>query len=93
MYEEQVANLAATEFCVPQKPLSDFMARKAPFFADRDIIGFAGIYNIHAGLVAGQLRRRLKRYDRFQTHLAKIRSAIAPSALVDGWGNVVPVGN
>lgn len=91
--EERIANQAAAEFCVPQKALSDFMARKAPFFADRDIIGFAGIYNIHPGLVAGQLRRRLKRYDRFQTHLAKIRSAIAPNALVDGWGNVVPVGD
>ena len=90
--EERVANLAAAEFCVPQKALKAFMDRKAPFFADRDIIGFAGVYNLHPGLVAGQLRRHLKRYDRFQVHLAKIRSAIVPNAMADGWGNVVPVG-
>jgi HTH-type transcriptional regulator / antitoxin HigA len=90
--EERMANLAAAEFCVPQKALSDFIARKSPFYADRDIVGFSAIYNLHPGLVAGQLRRRLKRYDLLQVHMAKIRSAIAPNALVDGWGNVVPVG-
>lgn len=91
--QERFANAAAAEFCVPQKALKDFMARKAPFFHDRDIIGFAGICNTHPGLVAGQLRHKLKRYDRFQIHLEKIRNVISPNALVDGWGNVVPVGN
>jgi len=90
--EERVANQAAGEFCVSQKALSAFIARKAPFFADRDIMGFAKTYQIHPGLVAGQLRRRLKRYDRFQAHLAKIRSSVAPGAIVDGWGDVAPVG-
>jgi HTH-type transcriptional regulator/antitoxin HigA len=91
--EELMANVAAAEFCVPQKSLNEFIARKAPICADRDISGFAIMCNVHPGLIAGQLRRKLNRYDRFQAHLAKIRSIIAPSALVDGWGNVVQVGS
>jgi len=90
--EERIANKAAAEFCVPQQSLESFVARKSPFFAERDIIGFARTLKIHPGLVAGQLQRRIGRYDRFRNHLVKIRSAIAPSAMVDGWGDVAPVG-
>ncbi len=96
--EERIANEAAAEFCVPQKSLQNFIARKSPFFYERDIIGFAATMRVHPGLVAGQLRRKLDEagvkgaYSRFTNHLVKIRSIIAPSATVDGWGDVVPVG-
>ena len=90
--EEQVANTAAANFCVPQKDLELFVTRKAPFFYERDIMGFARTLQIHPGLIAGQLRRRTGRYDRFHNHLAKIRSVVTPSAMVDGWGDVAPVG-
>jgi HTH-type transcriptional regulator / antitoxin HigA len=90
--EERVANEAAADFCVPHTSLEAFMARKAPFFAERDILGFARTLHIHPGLVAGQLQHKTSRYDRFRNHLVKIRSAVAPSAMVDGWGDVAPVG-
>jgi HTH-type transcriptional regulator/antitoxin HigA len=90
--EELVANEAAADFCVPKHSLERFIARKAPFFAERDILGFANTLRIHPGLVAGQLQHKTLRYDRFRNHLVKIRSAIAPSAMVDGWGDVAPVG-
>lgn len=90
--EERVANQAAADFCVPDKLMDRFIARKAPFFAERDIIGFARTLKVHPGLVAGQLQRRTGRYDRFRAHLAKIRSIITPNAMVDGWGDVAPVG-
>lgn len=90
--EERLANQAAAEFCVPQKKLDGFIARKAPFFAERDILGFARTLQIHPGIVAGQLQHRTKRYDRFRDHLVKVRSIIAPSAIVDGWGDVAPAG-
>jgi len=89
--EERVANQAAADFCVPQSSLDAFVARKAPFFAERDIIGFSRTLGIHPGLLAGQLQRRTKCYNRFRDHLVKIRSIVAPSATVDGWGDVVPV--
>jgi HTH-type transcriptional regulator / antitoxin HigA len=90
--EERLANEAAAEFCVPRKSMDGFIARKSPFFAERDILGFAKTLQVHPGLVAGQLQHRTGRYDRFRNHLAKVRSAVAPSAMVDGWGDVAPVG-
>lgn len=89
--EERVANEAAAEFCVPAAKIESFVARKSPFFAERDIIGFARTLSIHPGLVAGQLHHVTARYDLFRKHLVKIRSAIRPSAIVDGWGDVAPV--
>jgi len=90
--EERIANEAAMNFCVPQNTLDRFIARKAPFFYERDILGLANTLKIHPGLVAGQLQHRTERYDRFRQHLVKIRSSIAPSAMIDGWGDIAPVG-
>lgn len=88
---ERAANEASADFCVPKKSLERFIARKAPFFAERDILGFARTLKIHPGLVAGQLQHHLRRYDRFREHQTKIRSIVSPSAMVDGWGDVAPV--
>ena len=90
--DERVANTAASEFCVPKKTMDAFVARKAPFFAERDILGVAATLRVHPGIVAGQLQHQTGRYDRFRSHLVKVRSLVAPSALVDGWGDVVPIG-
>lgn len=90
--EERVANEAAANFCVPQQSLESFIARKSPFFNERDILGFAKTLDIHPGLVAGQLQRHTGRYDLFRQHLVKIRAIVAPSATVDGWGDVAPIG-
>lgn len=90
--EERVANAAASEFCVPRKTMDSFIARKAPVFAERDILGVAATLKVHPGLVAGQLRFRTGQYNRFATHLVKIRSIVAPGAVVDGWGDVAPLG-
>jgi HTH-type transcriptional regulator / antitoxin HigA len=89
--EERVANDAAANFCVDQVELKRFISKKSPFFAERDIVGFARTLKIHPGLVAGQLQRYTSRYDRFRTHLAKIRSSVKPGAMVDGWGDVAPL--
>jgi HTH-type transcriptional regulator / antitoxin HigA len=89
--EERVANRAAAEFCVPSTMMRDFVTRKAPFFAERDVLGFANTLGVHPGLVAGQLQHLTAKYDRFRNHLVKIRSAVTPGAMVDGWGDVAPV--
>jgi HTH-type transcriptional regulator/antitoxin HigA len=89
--EERIANTAAQEACVPLAMLDAFIARKAPFFSLRDLVGFAKVIKVHPGIVAGQLQRRTGRYDRFRDHLAKVRSIILPNAIKDGWGDVAPV--
>ncbi len=90
--DERIANAAAAEFCVPAKMMDAFIARKSPFFAERDIRSLAAVLKVHPGLVAGQLQRRTGRYDRFRDHLVKVRAVVAPGAAVDGWGDVAPVG-
>lgn len=90
--EERIANAAAAAFAVPPDKLSGFVARKAPYFAERDVLGFAATLGVHPGLVAGQLQHRTQRFDHFRSHLVKIRSIVAPGAMVDGWGDIAPVG-
>ena len=77
--EERQANLAAQDFLVPVHQMDAFIARKAPFFSERDLLGFAKIMRVHPGIVAGQLQRQTNRYDRFREHLAKIRANILPN--------------
>lgn len=89
--EERIANHAAREFCVPEAMMDAFIARKAPFYSERDLLGFAKVVKVHPGIVAGQLQRKTGRYDRFRDHLAKIRDLISPNAIKDGWGDVAPV--
>jgi HTH-type transcriptional regulator/antitoxin HigA len=90
--EENVANKAATEFCVPLKSMESFLARKSPLFTERDVVGFAKTLNLHPGLVVGQIHHRTGRYELFRKYLVKVRTTIAQSAMVDGWGTVPPVG-
>lgn len=89
--EERIANDAAADFCVPKKMMDAFIARKNPFFHDRDILAFSKMINVHPGLIAGQIRRKTNNYSKFHNYLAKVRSSVLPNAVVDGWGSVYPV--
>jgi HTH-type transcriptional regulator/antitoxin HigA len=89
--EEQQANDAAAQFCVPPQHMDAFIERKAPFFSERDLIGFARSINVHPGIVAGQLQRKTGRYERFRQHLVKVRNFILPTVLSDGWGDIAPL--
>ena len=90
--EERSANAAASEFCAPGVRIDSFIKRKAPIFPERDFLGLARVLGVHPALVAGQIQFKTGRYDLFRSHLAKIRDRVLPSAVVDGWGDVAPVG-
>lgn len=89
--QERLANEAAREFCVPKRDMDAFVARKAPYFSDRDLIGFAKVLKVHPGLVAGQLQFRTGKFSHFRSHLASVREFILPTAEIDGWGNIHPI--
>ncbi len=89
--QERLANEAAREFCVPKRDMDAFIARKAPYFSERDLIGFAKVLRVHPGLVAGQLQFRTGKFTHFRNHLASVREFILPTAEVDGWGNIHPI--
>ena len=89
--QENRANQAAADFCVPKKMMDAFIRKKAPLFSDRDLVGFARTLKIHPGLVAGQLQRRTNQYNKFRNHLAPVRSVVCQNAVSDGWGDVYPL--
>lgn len=89
--EERIANEAAANFGFTQEYLQKFISRKAPFFRELDVIGFANVTNVHPGIVVGRLQHATDRYDLLRKHLVAVRSHIVPSAMVDGWGDVAPV--
>lgn len=90
--EERLANEAASDFCAPTARIDSFINRKAPIFPERDFLGLAKVLGVHPALVAGQIQHKTGRYELFRSHLAKIRDRVLPSAIVDGWGDVAPVG-
>ena len=89
--EERVANAAAADFCVPREKLDSFMARKRPFYYEKDVLAFSRILNRHPGLIVGQMQRRLDDYRYLARYLVKVRHFVLPGSIADGWGQVVPV--
>lgn len=88
--EERVANTAAADFCVSRSDMQSFIARKNPFFAERDVLAFAGRMQVHPGLVVGQIQNHTKRWDFLRRYLVKVRQFVLAGALSDGWGNTAP---
>jgi HTH-type transcriptional regulator/antitoxin HigA len=89
--DERVANAAASDFCVPKAEMESFIARKSPFFSERDVLGFARRIEVHPALVVGQIRNHLQRWDYLSRYLTKIRPFATAGATADGWGQVVPI--
>ena len=90
--EEQIANSEAADFCVPAEQMRSFYLRKNRFFSESDVIAFSKRIKVHPGLAVGQLQRMAKRYDLLRKHLVKVRAHLSRSMMMDGWGDVIPVG-
>jgi HTH-type transcriptional regulator / antitoxin HigA len=88
---EKAANTSAANHCVPIKAMNDFVARLYPMYSEKNLIGFSRLMKRHPGIVAGQLQKRLDRWDLFKKHQVKIRHLITQSALTDGYGRSTPV--
>jgi HTH-type transcriptional regulator / antitoxin HigA len=89
--EERIANDAASNFCAPSDKLENWINRKRPYYYERDVLAFSRTLERHPGLVVGQIRRKLNRYDYLTRYLVKIRHFVLPVSLADGWGQTVPV--
>ncbi len=89
--EEAVANFAGADFCVPDREMTDFILRNNPLFSEEKVVNFAKRMHVDPGLVVGQLQRRTGKWHLFRYHLAKVRHLIAPVAMTDGYGQVLPL--
>lgn len=88
---EVAANAAAEEFCVPVAKMRSFMARHAPAISEAALLGFARVIKRHPGIVAGQVQKRLGRWDLFKKHQPRVRTILIQTALTDGYGQTVPI--
>src|SRR5882672_1566903 len=84
--EERIANEAAANFCTPSDKLDSFLRRKHPFYYEKDVVAFSRLLNRHPGVVVGQIRRKLNRYDYLTRYLVKVRQYVLPGSIADGWG-------
>jgi HTH-type transcriptional regulator / antitoxin HigA len=89
--EETVANAAAADFCAPSERLDEWLLRKSPYYYEKDVLGLSRRLERHPGLVVGQIRRKLNRYDYLTRYLVKIRHYVLPNSMADGWGQTVPI--
>jgi HTH-type transcriptional regulator/antitoxin HigA len=89
--EERIANTEAADFCVPSEPIRSFYLRKNPFFSESEVLAFSKRMKVHPGLTVGQLQRMTNRYDLLRKYLVRVRSHLARSMMMDGWGDVIPV--
>lgn len=89
--EERIANEAAMAFCAPSEKIDGFIKRQMPFFREQRVLEFSALYNIHPGIVVGQIQHKTGRYDLLRKHLVKIRQFVLPGAMVDGWGQPAPI--
>src|SRR3546814_17632998 len=53
MYEEDIADTEAADFCVPAAKMASFYARKHPSFSQRDVLWFAAMLAFHPAKVGG----------------------------------------
>jgi HTH-type transcriptional regulator / antitoxin HigA len=83
---EAAANRKATEHCVPQRQMHDFILRHNPMFSAKNMIGFSKIMKRHPGIVAGQIQRHTGRWELFKKYQPRIRHIITQTALTDGYG-------
>ncbi|MGA2066101.1 MAG: helix-turn-helix domain-containing protein [Thermoguttaceae bacterium] len=83
------ANEEASNWLIPSATLSSFIARTKPRYYKQRIIQFAGLHQIHPGIVVGQLQHRGEidyRHDREM--LVDVRNIVTRITVTDGWGRV-----
>ena len=91
--DEKRANEAAAEFLVPRSRLDSFIARKAPYISERDVLQFAASLQINASVVVGQIQYRMDRYNWLRKYQKGMREFVtADWKFTDGWGHTFPTG-
>ena len=89
---EKQANAFAENYILPEAEVESLIARSSPVYRRKQIEGFAHIHGIHPGIVVGRLHHRKEvKYSNFRQLLVSVREHVSMSAVVDGWGSVIPV--
>ncbi len=84
--QEAVADEAAKNFPFPHDKLIAFYRRKAPYVAEKDVIGFSSLNEVHPAIVVGQIQYLKGDYAWLRRWLVAVRQHILPASIVDGFG-------
>lgn len=84
--EELIADSAAQEFLIPRATLKSFIARKAPYISERDVLAFSTRMQIHPAVVVGQIQHNLNKWNWLKKHIKKVRNRLIDWEHTDGWG-------
>ena len=85
---EQRADREASEFLISSDILNSFIVRHKPRFSKVNIVRFANLYQIHPGIVVGQLQHhRAIKWTHSREMLVGVRESLTDAALTDGWGH------
>lgn len=90
--EELIADRAAQDFLIPRDTLNSFIARKAPYISERDVMAFSARMQIHPAVVVGQIQYALDKWNWLKKHIKKVRERLVIWEHTDGWGKSLPTG-
>ena len=90
--EEQIANRAAAEFCIPKEKLDSFLMRKGNFISEQDVLAFSARLEVHPAIVIGQIQHKRKKYGWLRKYQTSIKNYLTSWQYADGWGRTVPTG-
>jgi HTH-type transcriptional regulator / antitoxin HigA len=86
--QESVADDAAKNFAFPHDKLISFYQRKTPYIAEKDVVGFSSLNEVHPAIVVGQIQYLKKDYAWLRRWLVAVRQHILPASVVDGFGTI-----
>ena len=91
---ERRADDEAASLLIPEDTLRSFIARVGPQYSRDRVVQFAHKIKIHPGIIVGQLQHRGEiGYHALRDLLVKVRDAVIPTSVTDGWGYTMDVGN
>lgn len=89
--QERQADEASLNFGFSREKLISFFKRKSPYIYEKDVIGFAGLNEVHPSIVVGQIQFMKKDFAWLRKWLVTVRQHILPTSTVDGFGSVAHV--
>lgn len=87
---EDAADSAAKNFPFPSEKILSFYRRKSPYISEKDVVGFAGLNEVHPAIVVGQLQYIKQDFAWLRKWLVSVRQHLLPVSVVDGFGQIAP---
>lgn len=88
--QEMAADNASKNFPFSSERITSFYKRKAPYISEKDVVGFAGLNEVHPAIVVGQLQYIKQDFAWLRKWLVSVRQHLLPATTVDGFGHVAP---